>query len=130
AHQDLPFEKLVAELCPERTLSHQPLFQVNFGFQSASSEGFHFPGITVLELEQNLRPAAFDLSGYMIESESGLRGFIEYATDLFDADAIERMVGHFQNFLAGIGAAPRRALAEIPLLSEAERFTLLENWGK
>jgi hypothetical protein len=84
AHQDLPFEKLVEELQPERTLSHSPLFQVMFHLQNAVTESLSLSGLSMSQLEVELQTAKFDLSLSMAESEEGLIGTFNYNTDLFD----------------------------------------------
>jgi amino acid adenylation domain-containing protein len=129
SHQDLPFEKLVEELQPERNLSYNPLFQVMFVLQNAGSEGWEFPGLTLIPLEIESVTAKFDLTLAMEERESGLRGVLEYNRDLFDAPTITRMLGHFQTLLAGIVANPEQPLLALPLLTEVERHQLLVEWN-
>ena len=129
SHEDLPFEKLVEELQPERNLSYNPLFQVMFVLQNAESEGWEFPGLTLTPLEIESVTAKFDLTLAMEERESGLRGVLEYNSDLFDGTTISRMLGHFQTLLAGIVANPEQPLLALPLLTEAERHQLLVEWN-
>jgi amino acid adenylation domain-containing protein len=129
SHQDLPFEKLVEELQPERNLSYNPLFQVMFVLQNAGSEDWEFPGLTLTPLEIESVTAKFDLTLAMEERESGLRGVLEYNSDLFDGTTISRMLGHFQTLLEGIVANPEQRLLALPLLTEAERHQLLVEWN-
>src|SRR3977135_2123068 len=125
AHQDLPFEKLVEELQPVRDLSRQPLFQVIFALQNFPQERLIVPGLGLsLEAGEHVT-AKFDLSLHMFETPTGLQGFIEYATDLFDRGTIERLIGHFENLLSGVVAAPQRRISKLPLLSEEELHRLL-----
>ncbi|MBD2690473.1 non-ribosomal peptide synthetase [Anabaena catenula] len=128
-HQDLPFEQLVKELQPERTLSHTPLFQVMFVFQDAPTLALQLPNLTLAPLMIYNGTAKFDLSLYVEDTKQGLIGFLEYNTDLFHADTINRMVGHFQTLLAGIIANPQQHLGELPLLTATERYQLLEEWN-
>jgi natural product biosynthesis luciferase-like monooxygenase protein/amino acid adenylation domain-containing protein len=129
AHQDLPFEKLVEELQPVRDLSRQPLFQVEFALQNTPQETLELPGLTPSPLASEHVTTRFDLSLHLFESGAGLRGVIEYATDLFDGSTIERLVGHFERLLEGIVVDPNRRLSELPLLAEAERHRLLVEWN-
>jgi len=129
AHQDLPFERLVEELQPERDLSYNPLFQVVFALQSVPMEAPTLPGLTVTLLEVDNRTAKFDLTLELWERAEGLYGRLEYNTDLFEAGTIERMAKHFRTLLEGIVTDPGQRLWEPPLLTEAERHQLLVEWN-
>ncbi|MDJ0706015.1 MAG: amino acid adenylation domain-containing protein [Leptolyngbyaceae cyanobacterium MO_188.B28] len=128
-HQDLPFEKLVEELQPERNLSHHPLFQVMFVLQNATTERFKFPDLTLASLEQDITAAKFDILLSMEETAQGLGGAWEYKTELFDARTIKQMMGHFQTLLASIVAYPDKPISELPLLRDVERRQLLIEWN-
>ncbi|MEH2081256.1 MAG: amino acid adenylation domain-containing protein [Nostoc sp.] len=128
AHQDLPFEYLVEKLQPERDLSHSPLFQVTFVLQNAPKNEFQLSGITLSSLKLENRTAQFDLSVDLFETESGLAGWFEYNTDLFDAATISRMVNHFCNLLSGIVSNPEQRLWQLPMLTH-ERQQLLVEWN-
>ncbi|GAB4190085.1 MAG: hypothetical protein Fur006_31860 [Coleofasciculaceae cyanobacterium] len=128
-HQDIPFEYLVEQLQPERSLSHHPLFQVAFALQNTPTEKLELPGLTLKELNVNTKTAKFDLTLFMKETSSGLTGLIEYNTDLFDAATITRMVRHFCTLLSSIVANPEQRLSDLPLLTEAERQQLLVEWN-
>ncbi len=123
-HQDLPFEKLVEALQPNRDLSHNPLFQVMFVLQNPPSDDIW----RTEELETGT--AKFDIQLSMIDSEQGLTGTLEYNFDLFKADTITRMVGHFQTLLEGIVSNSHQRISELPILTSAERQTLLVDWNK
>jgi amino acid adenylation domain-containing protein len=143
AHQDLPFEKLVEELHPERSLSRHPLFQVVFGFENAPMEALELPGLTVSSLNIDFKTTRFDLEfhlwqasegfrslwGERWEHGEGIRGVVVYNTDLFDEATITRMVGHFKTLLESIVANPQARIANLPFLSEAERHQLLVEWN-
>jgi len=129
AHQDLPFEQLVETLQPERSLSHNPLFQVMFVLQNASMGKLELPGLTLTPLEMSSVTAKFDLTLAMSETEQGLQGVWEYNTDLFEAATIRRMVGHFQTLLQGIVSNPQQHIQELPLLTDADRHQLLVKWN-
>jgi pristinamycin I synthase-3/4 len=129
AHQDIPFEKLVEELHPVRDLGRQPLFQVLFALQNLPPESFELPGLRLQPVGGTHVMAKFDLSLYLQETPSGLRGAFQYATDLFDRETIERLAGHFETLLGGIVADPGRRTGDLPLLNAAERHRLLVEWN-
>ncbi|HEY9877512.1 MAG TPA: amino acid adenylation domain-containing protein [Leptolyngbyaceae cyanobacterium] len=129
AHQDLPFEKLVEELQPERDRSRTPLFQVMFVLQNTPTSALELPGLTVNSLNIDSKTAKFDLTLFMIEAAQGLRASLEYNTDLFNAATITRMLGNFQTLLEGIVANPQQRLSDLPLLTAAEQHQLLVEWN-
>ena len=129
AHQDLPFEKLVEELQPERDRSRTPLFQVMFVLQNTPTSALELPGLTVNSLNINNGTAKFDLTLFIMETAQGLRASLEYNTDLFNAATITRMLGNFQTLLEGIVANPQQRLLDLPLLTAAEQHQLLVEWN-
>ncbi|HYP01542.1 MAG TPA: amino acid adenylation domain-containing protein, partial [Pyrinomonadaceae bacterium] len=130
AHQDVPFERLVEELQPEREMSHAPLFQVMFTLQNAPRPSLELPGLTLAQVEMDAGTAMFDLSLSVEETPRGLFGVFEYNTDLFDASTIKRLAGHLQNLLAGVVVEPHCRVSELPLLTEDERRLLLSAWNE
>ena len=128
-YQDIPFEKLVEELQPERDTSRTPLFQVMFQLQNAPREQLELPGVTLDRFPYGHTIAKFDLSLSMSETGSGLKASWEYATDLFEATTIQKMVKHFQVLLEGIVANPDQRISELPLLTEEERHQQLVEWN-
>jgi len=128
-HQDIPFEKLVEELHPDRDLSRSPLFQVLFAFQNVPRQTRELLGLTVSPVEIINETAKFDLSLYIWEEKEGLRARLEYNTDLFDAPTIHRMLGHFATLVQGIVTNPDRHLSDLPILTEIERSQLLIEWN-
>lgn len=129
AHQDLPFEKLVEQLKPERSLSHHPLFQVVFGLQNTPRQTLELAELKIEQLEFENHSTKFDLEFQLWESSQGIKGQMIYSTDLFDDGTITRMLGHFQTLLEGIVANPQQHLCELPILTENERFQLLVEWN-
>jgi amino acid adenylation domain-containing protein len=125
AHQDVPFEKLVEELHLERNLSRNPLFQVTFLLQHSPRFAPVWAGLTATDLDVDAEIARFDLNVVMVEEEGGLRGYVDYNTDLLDAATIIRLLSHFQTLLEGIVAHPDARIGNVPLLTEAERYQLL-----
>ncbi|HLK54917.1 MAG TPA: amino acid adenylation domain-containing protein [Chthonomonadaceae bacterium] len=129
AHQDLPFEKLVEELSPTRTLSYSPIFQAMFALQNMPNRN-HAPGaLQIEEMEIESVAAKFDLSLIATESASGLNLTLEYSTDLFQTDRMERMLAHFQNLLQSIVTEPQLPVSRLNLLSETERHQLLVEYN-
>jgi len=129
AHQDLPFEKLVEELQPERSLSHTPLFQVMFTLLNAPTSALELPGLILCPVEVSTGTSKYDLVLDMIEEKEGLQGRLYYSTDLFDATTVGRMMGHFETLLQGILAYPDQRISTLPLLTEAELKQVLSEWN-
>ncbi len=127
-HQDLPFEKLVEELKPERSLSYHSIFQVMFALQD-TPEILQFPGLDWTPLELKEKAALPELTLSLEEKEGGMVGFWNYNTDLFDASTISRMSENFQTLLASIVANPQQNISALPLTSSAEKTRLLE-WSQ
>jgi amino acid adenylation domain-containing protein/thioester reductase-like protein len=130
AHQDLPFEKLVEILHPERDLSLTPFFQTMFVLQNAPMPPLHLPDLTMTIAEVESGAAKFDLILEMVQQPTGLSGSIEYDTSLFEPETIARMAGHFQTLLAAIVANPNQAIDDVPLLTAAEQRQLLVEWNQ
>ncbi|MBD2166644.1 amino acid adenylation domain-containing protein [Calothrix membranacea FACHB-236] len=128
-HQDLPFDKLVEELQPERDLSHNPLFQVMFVLQNIPIPTPQLSDISLSFTEGDNGSSKFDLTLFMEDREQGLVATLEYNTDLFNADTIHRMLGHFQTLLQGIVSEPDTGIAELPLLTEVEKHQLIVEWN-
>ena len=124
-HQDLPFEKLVEELNPERNLNHSPLFQVVFALQHAPTGPRELSGLVSNPVRLDNDTTKFDLSLSMIERSDGLKGSWEYSTDLFDAATIVRIGGHFRRLLEGVVVNPDQSVSDLPILTEPEKHELL-----
>jgi natural product biosynthesis luciferase-like monooxygenase protein/amino acid adenylation domain-containing protein len=129
AHQDVPFEKIVEVLQPERNLSHSPLFQVMFSLQNAASTSLDLPDVVSTPLKSEILTAKFDVTVSMVETESGLSGFWEYNTDLFKPETIAGMIGHFQILLAEIVTNAQECVSKLPLLTPQETHQLLVSWN-
>ncbi|MEA2694314.1 MAG: hypothetical protein QOJ16_3701, partial [Acidobacteriota bacterium] len=126
AHQEVPFEKVVEELRPERDLSHHPLYQVAFALEDSTwRDRLALPGLRLAALPAAEGTAKYDLALYMDERGSGLTGILEANRDLFDPATGVRWLGHFAILLAALTRDPARRLSELPLLGLAERHQLL-----
>jgi len=130
AHQDLPFERLVDELQPERDLGHAPIFQVLFILQNAPPPLLALGDLRFSAMEVPTGKAQFDLTLTLVEIEGELLARLEYATDLFEAATAERLLGHYETLLAGAMARPEGRLWDLPLLSAVERQELLAAAGE
>ncbi|HET7230631.1 MAG TPA: amino acid adenylation domain-containing protein [Longimicrobium sp.] len=124
-HQALPFERLVEELAPERSLGHAPVFQVMLAYQNMPRGQGGWPGVDVSIIPRELHAAKFDLSVSLALSGDGVEGLAEYATDLFNRGTVERFLGHFGTLLNAALAAPDARLSALPLLRADERAELL-----
>jgi aspartate racemase len=129
AHQDLPFERLVKELQPERTLARNPLFQVMFVLQSEEILPLELPGLVTEHFRVGNTMANFDLTLDVAERDGQLVCLLESNADLFEAETIVRLMGHFQTLLEGIVENPEERISVLPLLTETERRQLLWEWN-
>ncbi|HKD03123.1 MAG TPA: amino acid adenylation domain-containing protein [Terriglobales bacterium] len=125
AHQEVPFERLVEELKPERDLSRNPLFQVLFALQNLPREEWKMHGLTPVPFQVEGGSEKFDLSVTLVERANGLKATFGYNTDLFDEATVIRLMGHFRRLLEAIAADPEQRIADLPLLTESEERKLL-----
>jgi amino acid adenylation domain-containing protein len=130
AHQDVPFEKLVEELQPERSLSHTPLFQVAFTFQRGLEDALELPNLSLGSMDVGTEISKFDLTLYMVEDGDELSAIFEYSTDLFEAATIEQTAGHLVRLLESAVLNPQQKTSELALLSEAEKQQLLVEFNQ
>ena len=129
-HQDVPFEKLVEELQPQRDLSRTPLFQVFFNMLNLESHKPELYELTAEPLLFDIGSVKFDLSLTMVEGTEGFTASLQYNSDLFDDTTIDRMICHFQTMLQGIVANPGQWLSDLPILTNTERLQLLVEWNE
>ena len=129
AHQELPFEKLVQELQPERSLSHAPIFQVLFVYHAAGEAPVEIPGLRLERLWSDHGTAKFDLTLTLAERGDHLAGSLEYASDLFDDATAGRFLDHFERFLADALSQPATRLSELAMASSEERRQILA-WNR
>src|SRR5262249_40487899 len=135
SHQEVPFERLVEELNPARSLSHHPLFQVMLALQNNASAAVELSGLSARVEEVLVGRSKFDLSVSVAEergsdgSPAGISGVIEYASDLFDRASVEALGRRLVRVLEGAVAGPDVAIGRLELLSAAERRQLLEEWN-
>ncbi|HEX8275310.1 MAG TPA: amino acid adenylation domain-containing protein, partial [Longimicrobiaceae bacterium] len=129
AHQELPFDKLVEELHVERSLSHNPVFQVLLSMQGLARP-FRFGDVRAVPLPTETGTSKFDLSLVLQEDGPGLHGVLEFSTELFERATVERMRGHLLTLLEQAAEDPARRISALPLLGAAERRRLLEEWNQ
>jgi len=130
AHQDLPFEKLLEELRPPRNLSHTPLFQVMLEFQNLAPIPREPSGVQRASGREELGRANFDLTLRVIQQGDDLSLAFSYNRDLFDGPTIARMLGHYERLLESAITDPRRPLAELPVVAEAELHQVVWEWSR
>ena len=128
-HQDLPFEKLVEELHPQRVSTHNPLFQVMFVLQTASRGEPRLPEISFAKMETDTETAKFDLTLSMTEKEKSLDGWLEGNADIFEHETLALMSARYETLLRGIVSDPSSPIALLPLMKEAERHQVLFGWN-
>jgi len=134
ANQDVPFNKLIQELQPERDLSvGQPLFQVSFSLQNTPVPSIRLAKSDLLLTQFPIaKPIQTfeDLNFFVTETADGITGTVEYNTDLFEPETISRMIGHYRNLLEGIVADPNQSLSALNILTSEERRQLLVGWNE
>ncbi|MEU8837259.1 amino acid adenylation domain-containing protein, partial [Streptomyces sp900116325] len=128
AHQDLPFEDLVETLRPERDLSRNPLVQTTFQLLNTIPDVEFAGGLDMRRLDTGSTVSQFDLSMDMVDEPGRLWGWINFSTDLFDTPSIERLIGQFLRVLDTVAAQPEARISELPLIDDAERTRLLEEF--
>jgi amino acid adenylation domain-containing protein len=129
AHQDVPFDRIVDDLNPERSLSYGPLVQVLFAMEKSWDFGPKLADLEIDWREVERGTSKFDLALFVYEKPAGLSCRVEYDTDLFSEDTIRRLLDHFQVLLIGIAQNPEQRVGELPLLTPSElvRLTPVES---
>ncbi|GCE07390.1 non-ribosomal peptide synthetase [Dictyobacter aurantiacus] len=131
AHQDLPFERLVQELHPERDPGRMPLFQVLFqSVESVGDGGGSFPGLDLEPFALQTGTSKFDLLVSVREPGDEISIEFEYNTALFNVGTIERMLNHYQTLLVRLASRPEQRIQNVPLLTEEERRVAVEDWNQ
>jgi amino acid adenylation domain-containing protein len=129
AHKQVPFEKLVMELQPERKSGASPLFQAMFILQGQPSHPLQLPGVTTQQMQVDNGTAKFDLSLVIFEEQDGFTAAFEYNRDLFELATVRRMLGHYVTLLQEIAKQPETRLSRLRMLGEEEREQLLVGWN-
>ncbi len=129
SHQDVPFERLVEELQPERAAGVTPLFQVAFNALASPLPPVPMPGIALSLVDVGLEVAKFDLTLSVYEERGSLRGWLEHRTGLLDPATVERWMGSLRTLLAAAAADPALPLSELPLLSPTEQWQAAGEWN-
>ena len=128
-HQDLPFEKLVDELQPERDLSRNPLFQVMFALQNAPMELLELKGLRLNVASHETRSTRFDMEFHIWQGQGALAIKLIYNTDLFDEATVSRMLSHYQFLMEGMMSSPDVKIADLHMLMEQERQLVIHQWN-
>lgn len=129
SHQDLPFEKLVHELNPDRDSSVMPIVQAVFNYQETSSDRLWLPNMGARLFPFDTGTVRFDIETTLFGTTDRVQGFWGYDQDLFDAGTMMRMAGHYRRFLEGAVADPDRGFLETPLLDDDERRQMVVAWN-
>ncbi|MFF5020274.1 amino acid adenylation domain-containing protein, partial [Streptomyces sp. NPDC001165] len=135
AHQDVPFERLVEELAPARSMARHPLFQVALALQNNADPVLQLPGLRTSVLPDEDTPAKFDLSFDLRERfdehgrPAGMTGEVFYAVDLFDHASIEQLAERFTRVLDTLSTGPDKRVDQVPVLSAAEQEKVLHTWN-
>ena len=130
AHQDLPFEKLVESLSPERDPSRNPLFQVTLALQNAPMEPFELSALKLSPVDLEPTTARFDVELYAWEGKDLLRLDCYYNTDLFEPNTVKRLLRHYAGLLEKLSQDPAQRVQDVDLLSEDERRRVLAKWNE
>ena len=130
AHQEVPFERLVEELKIERSLARHPLFQVIFSMHADPAGAPELPGLSVDVGEGDSGTTKVDLVLAVAEREGTLHGVFQYASDLWDADSVERMAAHFAVLIEAAAADPSCRLSELPLMPPEEEALVVDAWNR
>ncbi|MGW5937077.1 amino acid adenylation domain-containing protein [Streptomyces celluloflavus] len=128
-HQDIPFERLVEQLKPERSLAHTPVFQVLVSYQNVPIPVWNEGTVRAEPLALEAKKAEFDLLLDMFEDDGQVWGRLEYSTDLFDEPAARSLVARFERLLHAVAADPRQRIGDLPLLDDAEQRRLTAPTG-
>jgi amino acid adenylation domain-containing protein/thioester reductase-like protein len=128
SHQDIPFEKLVEDLNPRRSMSHSPFFQLAFVLHNAPMPDVELPELTIAPMTVHSRTSKYDLLLAMEENEQHLKGTIEYNTDMYDEDFVGQLMSHFQTLLHEIVERPELKISQLSLLAPVESLKLLDQW--
>ncbi|MEK6283643.1 MAG: amino acid adenylation domain-containing protein [Acidobacteriota bacterium] len=129
SHQDLPFEKLVEMLQPERNLGRNPIFQVLFALHNTPVQPLELPGLVWTPMKVNIPKARFDLALDLRETANGIAGACEYNADLFDAATITGLLSHYRTLLESVVVNPEERVSYLPLLTDSERRKMLLEWN-
>ncbi|HEX9987858.1 MAG TPA: amino acid adenylation domain-containing protein [Chloroflexia bacterium] len=129
AHQEMPFERLVEELQPERNLSYNPLFQVIFGLENTPRPVRERSGLVFDPAFFDGGTSVVDLTLTITDTLQGTQAHAEYSTDLFDEGTIARLLGHYRTLLEAVVDDPQARITHLPMLTKEERHRLLLEWN-
>jgi len=130
ANQDIPFERLVEELQPERKLNHTPLFQVMFNLHNMPASRLELPGLKLISLETQVATARFDLVMNLWDSPRSLTGSLEYNTDLFKETTIARLIRYYKALLQAVVSEPDACIEDVSLAPDDEAQTAIESFNE
>ncbi|KEZ66811.1 thioester reductase, partial [Pseudomonas amygdali pv. tabaci str. ATCC 11528] len=129
AHQDVPFDRVVEAVNPQRDTGYSPLFQVMMVLQNTPGTAVQMPGLSMTPYGTGSATAKFDLAFEWVERDGALNLLVEYNTDLFDQASIERLSGHYRHLLEQVALDPKQPVGALTLITEAEREQILHDWN-
>ena len=129
-HQDVPFEAIVEQLQPQRDLSRTPLFQVMFAYETSAPDKLNLEGVEASAFEVGAETAKFDLTIFLHEQDGKILGRIEYSTDLFEEQTVDRLVRHYENLLRSATSDTSLYIGELPLMDQPELELVLTEWNR
>ncbi len=130
AHQDIPFEKVVEALNPGEDRGRTPFFRVMFDLWSAVDLGPAPDDVKVRLFETDPGTAKFDLTFSFTEAGNGISGWVEYASDLFASETMDRMTAHLLTIVKDMTSQPEKRISHVNMLGEAERTNILAVWNR
>ena len=130
AHQEAPFERVVERLQPARTLDRAPLFQVMLALDNTPQQSLTLAGLDAQRLPLRGTAAKYDLTFSLEEGATGLRGVVEFRSDLFAEHTARRLADRYLQVLQGAVANPAAAISQLPLLTTTEQQQLLVEWNQ
>lgn len=129
SNQDVPFEQVVHDIAPQRSLAHTPIFQVLFALQNTPQRDISLPSLQAVALDCHTGSSKFDLTCNISESEVGLRVNLEYCTDIFNEETICRLAEHYRTLLMAVCDMPDCFICALPLLPASEKSRVLVEWN-
>lgn len=129
AHQEMPFDRLVEALHPDRSAPYAPVVQVLFGLMPKDLRRVELDDLTFERMNIDLGTARFDLSVMIGEDHGTLEGFFEYSADLFDQATVERMIGHFEVLLGSMISDTGALIGDVNMVPREERLQILGDWS-
>lgn len=128
SHQDIPFDELMANVQRENKLNLSSLFRVMFAFQNGPTPELTLTGLTLQPVELGVEIAKFDLFFFITNTPDGLKGTLQYKSDLFETTRIAQIIRHFKTLVRSVTSNPDQAISDLPCVTDAELYTMQTEW--